>query len=396
MRTGTILSLAACALLAVAGCQSDDIGGGGDGDGDGDGDGARQNRVAHTGPAHVPAGERMGAASEDWPADLPPGPQLALPATFAGILPCADCEGIAYHLDLWPDGVYHLRQTYLGEDGAFLDRGQWRRDPTRPALFLHGSREAPQRFAVLDPRRLRMLDRRGRPIASELDYELASDGTLTPLVIEGTLRGMFTDLADAPRLRECLTGRSYPVAMEGAYIDLERAYTRADKPAAGAPLLVTIEGKILPRPAMEGDREVPTVVVSRFVELSPGEACAPALATASLPDQCWRLTSLDGEALPDLEGHHEAYLILRGEDQRFVATVGCNRILGRWEVQGPGITLTPGPATLMACPEPLDAAERRLVDVLGRARAWSITGRQLELKDADGATVATCEAAYLR
>ena len=32
---------------------------------------------------------------------------LRLPATFTGTLPCADCEGIYHHLDLWPDGVFH-------------------------------------------------------------------------------------------------------------------------------------------------------------------------------------------------------------------------------------------------------------------------------------------------
>jgi hypothetical protein len=54
---------------------------------------------------------------------------LELPATFRGDLPCADCEGIRYHLDLWPDGVFHLRRAWLGKPGIEDDRGRWRKDP---------------------------------------------------------------------------------------------------------------------------------------------------------------------------------------------------------------------------------------------------------------------------
>jgi copper homeostasis protein (lipoprotein) len=35
---------------------------------------------------------------------------LRLPSTFRGDLPCADCEAIRYHLDLWPDQAFHLRR----------------------------------------------------------------------------------------------------------------------------------------------------------------------------------------------------------------------------------------------------------------------------------------------
>jgi len=32
--------------------------------------------------------------------------RIALPASFEGVLPCADCEGIRYHHDLFEDEVY--------------------------------------------------------------------------------------------------------------------------------------------------------------------------------------------------------------------------------------------------------------------------------------------------
>jgi len=49
-----------------------------------------------------------------------------LPATFTGVLPCADCPGIEYHLDLFADRAYSLRTTYQGKQKEqFDDIGAW-------------------------------------------------------------------------------------------------------------------------------------------------------------------------------------------------------------------------------------------------------------------------------
>jgi copper homeostasis protein (lipoprotein) len=198
---------------------------------------------------------------------------LKLPATFKGTLPCADCEGIRYHLDLWPDGVFHLRQTYLGTPLVADDRGRWHRDPSRAAILLYGRSEKPIQFEVKGPYMIRLLDQQGLTIRSSLPYELTSDGTLTPTDLSLTLNGMFRYMADAARFEDCLTGRSYPVAMEGDYLRLERAYTETAKLEPGAPLMARFEGNITRRPAMEGAGLIPTVVVSRFIGVFPGQRC---------------------------------------------------------------------------------------------------------------------------
>lgn len=54
---------------------------------------------------------------------------LALPATFAGELPCADCPGQRLVLTLFADHGYRLRRTYHGvENGTDKDycRSLWR------------------------------------------------------------------------------------------------------------------------------------------------------------------------------------------------------------------------------------------------------------------------------
>jgi copper homeostasis protein (lipoprotein) len=121
--------------------------------------------------------------------------ELKLPATFKGTLPCADCEGIRYHLDLWPDGVFHLRQSYEGTPVVVYNRGRWRRDASRPVILLYGGRERSLQFDVKGPQALRLLDQQGWPIQSSLPYELTSDGTLTPADLSLVLKGMFRYLA---------------------------------------------------------------------------------------------------------------------------------------------------------------------------------------------------------
>lgn len=362
------------ALLLAAGCAADP--------------GARSNsNNSSTAP------ETAGTPAARDEARLVAG--LELPATWTGSLPCADCPGILYRLNLWPDGVFHLHREWLDRDFEESDIGRWRKDPARNAILLYGGREMPLQFSVEGPRTLRQLDIEGRPIESDLPYELTSEGELERLELELPLRGMFTYMADAPRFEECLTGRSYPVAMEDAYIELERAYMAADKPGPGAPLLTALEGAITERPAMEGERSIPTVVVRRFIGLFPSQTCERAMSEASLPNTYWRIVKLEGEPVPVVDGRREPHLILRGGENRYAATVGCNQLIGSWDVAGDRLTFTGGASTRMACPPPLDAREARLKTVLADTHTWRINGQVLELFDRAGTSLAVFEAVYL-
>ncbi len=203
--------------------------------------------------------------------------------------------------------------------------------------------------------------------------------------------GLFTYLADAPAFRACDGERPVPVAMEDAYIDLERAYLAADKPAPGAPLLVLLEGRIAERPAMEGDALVPTLVVERFVGLFPDLGCEDAMTDAELTDTRWRIVSLGGLRIELPEGGREAELVLESAGARYAAGAGCNRIIGEFEAGDGDIAFAPGATTRMACPPPLDDYERELISVLANARRWRITGRVLELFGSDGQALAVLE-----
>lgn len=211
------------------------------------------------------------------------------------------------------------------------------------------------------------------------------------------LRGMATVFADAPRFVDCMTGRSYPIAMEADFPALESAtLDRRAAPEEG--LLATFEGEIAPRPRMEGEGVEEAVVVRRFAGVWPGLSCEQARADADLLDTYWRIVAIGGAPAPRPEdGRREPHMILRsGEPRSWSATVGCNQMMGSFKTQGPWLEFGPGASTMMACPPPYDAAERALGEVVHDARGWRIIGPGLELLDGEGRTLALLEAVYLK
>ena len=178
---------------------------------------------------------------------------------------------------------------------------------------------------------------------------------------------MITYIADAAMFQECRTGRSYPVVMEDDYLALERAYI-ADQSAAGAPLYVNVEGSMLMRPAMEGP-EQRSVVVDRFVRTRPGVTCERQRADASLTNTYWKIDTLSGENIVGLpSGGHEAHMILRENDGRFSATVGCNGMMDDFTIQDGTLSFGRTAATLMACPPPLGDLGSGLITKRSRLR----------------------------
>jgi copper homeostasis protein (lipoprotein) len=95
-----------------------------------------------------------------------------LPARFTGVLPCADCPGIDYLLDLNSNHTYTLRMTYE-ERNAYLDEsGTWSLDSAAKKMTLHSHSGSAQRYAVRDADTLRQLDIHGNEIESKLNFDL--------------------------------------------------------------------------------------------------------------------------------------------------------------------------------------------------------------------------------
>ncbi len=209
--------------------------------------------------------------------------------------------------------------------------------------------------------------------------------------------GEMVYMADAARFTDCMSGQSYPIAMEGDFVRMQRTYL--DRVAApGSALYVTFEGTVTDRPGIEeGAGDLRAVVVNSFIDAWPNQNCERSRADASLTNTYWRITRLDDQPVSAENGQRQPRLLLRDADgqRSYTGTVGCNQLLGSYTVTGDGIAFTAGATSLMACLPPLDALERRLIDALMRTRRWQIHANTLQFKDEAGTSIALFEAAHL-
>jgi copper homeostasis protein (lipoprotein) len=319
-----------------------------------------------------------------------------LPVTFAGDLPCADCQGIRHQLELFPDETFFLRMTYLGKGDAanFDDIGGWTLASDRRTLVFHGGREAALKFAIKDANTLRKLGLDAREVTSSGNYDLKRTQELQPLEPRLVLRGMYKYLADAGRFRECLTRKNWPVAHEQDNAALESAYSKARR-QPGEELLVSLEGRVAMRPKMEGEGQQPTLVVERFIGVWPGETCGARFATEPLENTYWKLTRLGDMPVTVAPQQREPHFILNPTSRRVGGSGGCNRLTGSYELTGDTLRFGKMAGTMMACVDGMDT-EKAFLDALGQVNKWKIKGQHLELFDAADTLVARFEARHMK
>ncbi len=333
-------------------------------------------------------------AEKPKPLPAPAGFAVTAPTTFSGVLPCADCKGVRYTLNLQPGNVFYLRQTYLGkgqgEGDSFYDLGSWSLADDGKKLMLRSGREASLMFTVESAEVLKKLDQKGGEIQSQLNYSVRRTGEFEWFEVPAFMRGMYSYMADAGVLAECGTSKKFAVAQEGDNAALETAYAQA-RQQPGEAVLVNFEGRITRRPKMEGEGEQEVIVVDRFNKFLPGETCQAQTVEPALEQTYWKLVELEGKAVAAGAGAREAHLLLSPGEKRAAGTSGCNRLTGSYELSGSNLHFSKMAGTRMMCAEELMRQEAAFVKALEATAVWKIAGGRLELINAEGAVLARFE-----
>ena len=81
----------------------------------------------------------------------------------------------------------------------------------------------------------------------------------------------------------------------------------------------------------------------------------------------------------------ENYTITFNTDGTFAAKADCNQVSGGYTASGSDLTITPGPTTLMACPE--GSMDSLFLEGLGKAASFTISGSDLTITDSDEGTM---------
>lgn len=209
------------------------------------------------------------------------------------------------------------------------------------------------------------------------------------------LTGMFTYLADAATITLCADNRRLPVAMEGDYKALEAAYLK-ERQQPGQALLVSFEGRIAPRAAMEASQPPQlSVVVERFMNIWPRETCGNPRVDSPFHDTYWKLVRLGETPVPAAEKQREPHLIFASHEPHVSGSGGCNRVMGGFELDGDKLRFGHLASTMMACPTGMEQ-EQRFLQSLEQVERYRISGSHLELLDGAGAVIARFEAVELR
>jgi uncharacterized lipoprotein YbaY/heat shock protein HslJ/uncharacterized lipoprotein NlpE involved in copper resistance len=323
--------------------------------------------------------------------------ELVLPATFAGVLPCADCRGIAQTLSLRADGLYRLRRTYLGKDSAPVSElGRWQLDASGKRLTLGSPANASQvtRFAVVDEGHLRLLDRQGQAISTAANLDLRRTAKVDPISETLRWRGEFAYTADTASFTDCASGMRWAVAMSGDYASVVKPYRDT-----ATPMLVHVDGRLAVLPAMDGAARE-QMIIERFDSAEAGTGCQAkaqdAKPAASLANTYWKLTELGDMKINMTETQkREVRITLANEGGRVMGFGGCNQIVGSYEQEGATLRFKQMAGTRMACPAPLMALENDVLKALAAVTAYHIEGDRLILLDGIQ-VLARFEAVYLR
>lgn len=315
-------------------------------------------------------------------------PTLApLPASFTGVLPCADCKGIQYLINLLEDGAFMQRTTYLREsrDESVYEIGAWSLASDQRTLMLSGGGSNAY-WSLKSSNTLRKLDQNGRDIVSNLPYELKRAPQPLEMEPRVRLRGLFQYVAKVARFSDCASGLQWTVAREGDYADLERAYAaQKKKKKSDADLFVTLDGRV----AMSA-RSEPTLVVENFVRASPSGICMESAVQLELPNNRWRPTVVAGKPVVLSGQQKEPWIVLDPKLSKVSGYSGCNRVSGSYRAGNGGrLKFSQLAATGMPCQQ--SAIERSFFDALERTMSYRIVGRNLELYGSDGTMVARLE-----
>lgn len=202
--------------------------------------------------------------------------------------------------------------------------------------------------------------------------------------------GEFTYFADAATFSECGSDETYPVAMEGGYLEAERGYLEArEEPMK--PTMVVLDGEFAEREGIEGgEREM--LVIERIAGFVPGLSCETSIEDAAIEDTYWRILSVGEVILGNQNGGRDPHLSLQSAGGEFTSSVGCNVVNGSYTLDGTSLSIGAGPMTLMACPPPLDEIERLWTTNLSNVAEVIVTGPTMEMRDADGKSVAFLQA----
>jgi heat shock protein HslJ len=207
-----------------------------------------------------------------------------------------------------------------------------------------------------------------------------------------TVVGTYSESADGAMFTHCATRARFPIAREGDFEVLANAYASVPH-EPGAPVVVSLVGRLQPLPIVEGNPPRDQLIVDRLLRIWPDETCEKATVHTTLDNTYWKLVELNGKPFATHEDQREVHVILRADSNQVRGFAGCNPFEGQYEGKGTRLRFHSLAVAESACAY-IDE-EVAFIAALERVTNCQSLGESLDLRD-DVRSIARLRAVYFK
>ncbi|MCI5145280.1 MAG: META domain-containing protein, partial [Candidatus Electrothrix sp. AR3] len=328
-----------------------------------------------------------GCAVQQKSVTLPPAKglfSLSVPTVYTANLPREKCPPISFALILRPDGLYFLRVNRVGSGlwNIRSEAGAWKYNATNKTIQLNNYDNDIRILSVTPQRTLKVLRSLGGIMPPYLNYEFVPTN-ISP-VYEDVVRmqGMYSCSPNGEIFRECLSGKTFPVArgwesgkMEQACLDTLHGQKKS--------VFVALNARL-----ESGQKKREELVPVRFIDIYPVFTCSETKSDIlTIEDNRWHLLEVDGKMLEENQAKKMVFLEVKREENWFRGFSGCNSFAGTWRVRGKEFFFSRTDAVRTACLEGIEV-EDALLHALDNTWRYQIKNNVLHLSDRHGKVLA--------
>lgn len=285
--------------------------------------------------------------------------------TFEGTLPCADCPGIRYHLNLYRDGRFEARQEYLERGKVDLIHGTWLLE--RRTLHLVNQQTTLPAFHFRSNQHLVMTDLAGRPIISSDAYQLMRMSSVKKIDQRQPMLGLYQLQNNQATFVNCHNGESLPVANTQNHLPMMRLYQQ-DSRFNNKAVIASLIGRKAP-----DQNGVAALFIDRFEQFWPNATCPDQFAQKRLDGIVWRAEKIANRYIP----HHLNVRVFFDKDKLYGFS-GCNNFNASYQQRANTITVQPLASTRKFCAD-ANSIEQQFTEKLQRADRAEVNADKLQL-----------------
>ncbi len=285
--------------------------------------------------------------------------------TFEGVLPCADCPGIAYHINLYRDGRFEVRQEYLERGHVELISGTWLLD--KRSLHLVNQQTTLPIFHFRSNRHLVMTDLNGKPILVSENYQLERQEGLKKLDPRQPMLGMYQLQHNQATFVQCQTGESLTVANTQNHLPMMRLYQQ-DQRFNNKAVIATLVGR-----KSTDEQHGEMLYIDKFEQFWPNATCPDQFAQKQLQGIVWRAEKIANRYIP-----HQLNVRLIFDKDRLYGFSGCNNFNASYQQRANTLNVQQLASTRKYCADASNI-EQQFTEKLQQADRAEVNADKLQL-----------------